>query len=213
MRSARTEAFWQTFRRHEGLNSAHYEATHFRTPPDVAKSLLDLMLAGVMRATVGPIQLFGDGREEPLPEAGDYTVLLDIHRRPQLIWRTTGTTIGPLSSATDEFVWRSGESTGERQDWLTRIARSFTGHAKRHGFEMHPDIETVFETLEVVWLEDVVRRIRLVAPHLERGIALLQRLNEQRSVADGLEAILGRIQTAVLTVTPTLAPLLHQSGC
>ena len=54
MLSAHAEAFWQAFRRHEGLNSAHYEATYFRTPPEVADRLLELMLAGAMRATVGP---------------------------------------------------------------------------------------------------------------------------------------------------------------
>jgi len=204
MPSAHAEAFWQTFRRHEGLNSAHYEATHFRTPPEVADRLLDMMLAGAMRATVGPTQIFGEGRDEPLPEVGDYAVLMDTHHRPQLIWRTTGTTIGPLSSVTDEFIWRSGEDTGEREDWLTRIGRSFVREAKLYGFEMHADIETMFETLEVVWPHEVARRIRLVTPHLDRGIALLQRLNEQRSIAEGLEAILARIQTAVLTVGPAM---------
>lgn len=53
MRSARTEAFWNAFCRHEGVNSAHYEATYFRAPPDVADSLLANMLAGAKRASVG----------------------------------------------------------------------------------------------------------------------------------------------------------------
>jgi hypothetical protein len=62
----------------------------------------------------------------------------------------------------------------------------------------------MFETLEVVWPLDVARRIQLVTPHLDRGIALLQRLDEQRRIAAGVEAILSRIQTAVLTVGPML---------
>jgi len=57
----------------------------------------------------------------------------------------------------------------------------------------------MFETLEVVWPLTVAQRIRLVAPHLDRGIALLQRLDEQRRMAAGVEAILARIETAVLT--------------
>ena len=70
---------------------------------------------------------------------------------------------------------------------------------------MHADIETLFETLEVVWPRKIARRIRVVTSHLDRGIALLQRLNEQRSKIDGLEAILARIQTAVLTIGPAMA--------
>jgi uncharacterized protein YhfF/DNA-binding CsgD family transcriptional regulator len=205
MRSASAEAFWQAFRSHEGLNGAHYEATYFRTPPEVAERLLDLMIAGAMRATVGPTHLFGEGREEPLPQVGDYAVLMDARHRPQLIWRTTGTTVAPLSSVADEFVWRSGQGSGERDDWLARIGRSFSRHAKQDGFEMHADIETLFETLEVVWPRKIARRIRVVTSHLDRGIALLQRLNEQRSKIDGLEAILARIQTAVLTIGPAMA--------
>ena len=177
MRSARAEAYWQAFRRHEGIDSSHYEATYFRTPPEVADRLLELMIAGVMRATAGPIHIFGPGREEPVPEAGAYAVLLDSHDRPQLIWRTTGASVGPLSSVTDGFIWQSGEGNGERGDWLARIGRNFSLNAKQYGFEMHAEIETVFETVEVVWPKEIARRIRLVTSRLDRGISLLQRLN------------------------------------
>jgi hypothetical protein len=121
-----------------------------------------------------------------------------------LIWRTTEASWTALIDF-DEFVWQSGQGSGERQDWLARIGRDFSRNAKQSGFEMHADIETVFETLEVVWPKEIVRRIRLVTPHLDRGIALLHRLNGQRSKTEGLEAILARIQTAVLTVDSAMA--------
>jgi uncharacterized protein YhfF/DNA-binding CsgD family transcriptional regulator len=205
MRSARAEAYWQAFRRHEGINSSHYEATYFRTPPEVADSLLELMSAGVMRATASPMPIFGPEHEEPVPEVGDYAVLLDTHNRPQLIWRTTGTSVGPLSSVTDRFIWQSGDGSGERENWLAQIGGNFRRNAKQYGFEMHADIETVFETLEVVWPKEVARRVRLVSSQLDRGISLLQRLNEQQHNTDNLEAVLARIETAVLTVGHAMA--------
>ena len=64
----------------------------------------------------------------------------------------------------------------------------------------------MFETLEVVWPSEVARRVRLVSPLLDRGIALLRRVAEQRDRMVGLEAVLGRIQTAVLTVGPSKMP-------
>jgi uncharacterized protein YhfF/DNA-binding CsgD family transcriptional regulator len=204
MRSARAEAYWQAFRRHEGINSFQYEATYFRTPPEVADSLLELMIAGVMRATVGPIHIFGPGREEPVPEVGGYAVLVDTHDRPQLIWRTTGISVGPLSSVSDGFIWQSGEGNGVREDWLAQVGSNFSRNAKQYGFEMHADIETVFETLEVVWPKQIARRVRLVTSQLDRGISLLQRLNEQQYSTDSLEAVLARVQTAVLTVGPAM---------
>jgi uncharacterized protein YhfF/DNA-binding CsgD family transcriptional regulator len=205
MRSARAEAYWQAFRRHEGMNSSRYEVTSFKTPREAAESLLELMIAGVMRATASPMPIFGPRHEEPVPEVGDYAVLLDTHNRPQLIWRTTGVSVGPLSAVTDGFILQSGEDSGEREDWLARIASNFSQNGKRYGFEMHADIETVFETLEVVWPTEIARRVRLVASHLDRGISLLKSLNEQQHYSDTLEAVLARIQTAVLTVGPAMA--------
>lgn len=202
MQSARAMAFWEAFRRHEGLSAAHFEATHFRTSTTTADRLLEMMLAGRMRATIGPTAYFGPGKEEPLPAVGDYAILIDTAKRPRLIWRTTSVTVAPLPTVSDEFIWRSGEGTGERDDWLARIGRTLTEQAPRYGFEMHPDIETVFETLEVVWPDAVARRIRLVSTHLDRGAALLNRLAAQNDAIGRMEAILTRVETAVLTVGP-----------
>jgi uncharacterized protein YhfF/DNA-binding CsgD family transcriptional regulator len=204
MRSARTEAFWHSFRQHEGLEQTHYQTTHFRTPPAQADQLLRMMTIGAMRATMGPMHYFGEEREEPVPSVGDHAVLVDRQQRPRLIWRTTAVAIAPLSSVTDDFVWRSGGGNGERQIWLREVGDSFMSQARTHGFDMHNDIGTLFETLEVVWPLGVARRIRQVAPYLDRGIALLRQLDEQRRMAEALEAVIARIQTAVLTVGPTM---------
>jgi uncharacterized protein YhfF/DNA-binding CsgD family transcriptional regulator len=205
MRSARTEAFWHSFCQHEGLEQTNYQTTHFRTLPAQADRLLTMMSIGAMRATMGTMYYFGEGREEPVPSVGGHAVLVDRQQRPRLIWRTTGLTIAPLSSVTDEFVWVTGEGNGERLDWLREVGDSFTSQSRMHGFDMHDNIETMFETLEVVWPRGVAHRIRQVAPYLDRGIALLRQLSQQRRMAVALEAILARIQTAVVTVGPTMA--------
>lgn len=204
MRSAKTEAFWQDFCHHEGLEGARHEVVRFRTPPDEADQLLDQMLVGVKRVVSGASAYFGDDREEPLPQSGDYAVIVDSHNHPRLVWRTTNVAVAPLSAVTDHFVRRDSTGGGDRAEWLRSVSASMEAQAREYGFEMHADIEIVFESLEVVWPAEVAHRIRLLTPHLDRGIALLQRLNEQRSIALGLESILARIQTAVLTVTPAL---------
>src|ERR1700759_4004600 len=98
MRSARTEAFWQAYCRHEGVSGNRYEGTYFRTPTDVADRLLAMVQVGAMRATAGAVTMFGEGQEEPVPVSGEYAVLVDRQQRPRLIWRTTGVSVGPLSS-------------------------------------------------------------------------------------------------------------------
>ena len=115
-----------------------------------------------------------------------------------------GSTGCALPSVSDVFVWLSGSESGEREHWLTQMGADFTQMSRLYSFEMHSESPTVFETVEVVWPPDIARRIRLVTPHLDRGIALLQRLETQRGITEGMGAILGQIQTAVLTLGPTL---------
>ena len=204
MRSARTDALWRSFCRHEGIAGTHHEVVQFREPSSVADRLIDEMLAGAKRVATGAMHFFGEDGKEPVPRAGDPAILLDSHKRARLIWHTTGITVGPLSSVPDIHVWHDSTGNGDRAEWLRRMTRAMTRQAREYGFEMHEEIETVFETLEIVWPYDVARRIRLVTPRLDRGNALLHRLNEQRNLNEGLEAILSRIETAVLIATSRL---------
>lgn len=204
MRSAQTEDYWRSFQRHMGVNHTDYRATHFRTEPDAADRLLENILAGAMRAATGPRHFFEAGRHERMPTIGDYTILLDGAKRPRLIWQTTGVSVAPLSSVDEAFVWRDGIGDGDRAEWLRLHQVEYARQGRIYGFQMHDEIETVFVSFEVVWPADVARRIQLLAPHLDRGVALLRRMREQRSIASALEAILARIQTAVLTVTPAM---------
>jgi uncharacterized protein YhfF/DNA-binding CsgD family transcriptional regulator len=202
MHTASTEAFWRAYCGHEGVHGARHAVTLFRTEPDVADRLLDRMLAGTMRAAVGPRALFGAGGEEPLPRAGDYAVLVDRRKRPRLIWRTTDVRVAPLSSVDSTFVWRHGTGDADCRAWLRRLEPDMAGMARACGVEMHNEIETVFETLEVVWPREVARRTKLVASHLDRSIAALHRVDHSDGAA--AEAILAQVHTAVLTVGPGL---------
>jgi hypothetical protein len=95
MTTTKTQTFWDSFRRFEGLNSDAYAVTYFRTSPAVADDLLSMIVEGAKRATAGPMHYFGEGREESLPIVGDYTILLDRRSHPRLIWRTTQLSIAP----------------------------------------------------------------------------------------------------------------------
>src|SRR5262249_47712211 len=106
------------------------------------------------------------------------------------------------SSVTDEFIWRDGEiSVGE----YLRVARLlFRDQSQRHEFEMHDELETVFETFDVVWPLSAALRSKHLAPTFKRGLAIVDRLgNVQATMAD-LIAILDQMDTAVMLVEPNL---------
>lgn len=200
MRTRETEAFWRAYRRHEGLEHDNYQPTHFRTEPADGARLASMIAAGAKRAVAAPLRYFGEDGQEPLPAAGDYALLLDHRRHPQLIWRTASVVVGPLASVTEEFAWRDGDGGGSREGWLALARVLLGGQGRQLGFEAHDGLATVFETLEVVWPPAAARRARLLAPRLEQGIALLRRLEKARD----LSAVLARVETAVMTVGPDL---------
>lgn len=196
MQMREAEVFWRAYRRHEGLEHDNYQPTQFRTGPAVGARLAAMIAAGAKRAVAAPLRYFGEDGQEPLPAAGNHALLLDHSHRPRLIWRTASVTVGALASVTEEFAWRDGDGGGSREGWLA-LARALLGEQGRlRGFEVHDGLETVFETLEVVWPPAAARRARLLAPRLEQGLALLRRLEEARD----LGAILARVETAVMTV-------------
>lgn len=205
MKTARIEAFWDAFRHFQGVNVDTPAVTAFSTEQAVAERLLAKVAAGAMRATVGPMHYFGEGRDQPLPVVGEYTVLLDPRHRPRLIWRTTGVSIAPLSSVSETYLWLDGEGGGNRETWLEIMRGSFSAQARRRRFEMHDDIETMFETFEVVWPHRIAERVRLLDAHFQHGLDLLRQSQRLRARQEDMDAVLARIETAVLILGPGMS--------
>ena len=109
-RNPDTDAFWQAFRRHTGLDHDNYVVGSFGDSPAMAAELAELVIAGIKRATASLARDYGDGRE-PMPKPGDFVMMLDAEGRPRFIWRTTEITIKPLSEVDEPFAWDEGEGT------------------------------------------------------------------------------------------------------
>src|SRR5215472_3329134 len=155
-RSPDTDAFWQDFRRHAGLDHDHYVVGSFGDSPEMATELADLVMAGTKRATASLARDYGEGRE-PTPKPGNFIIVLDGEGCPQFIWRTTEVTIKALSQVDDAFAWDEGEGDRTREWWLGAHRRYFGRQASREGCEYDP--LTVFERFEVMWPLDVADMI------------------------------------------------------
>src|ERR1700759_2817349 len=75
-RSPDTDAFWQAFRRHAGLDCDDYVVGSFGDSPEMATELANLVIAGIKRATASLARDYGEGRE-PTPKPGDFVMMLD----------------------------------------------------------------------------------------------------------------------------------------
>jgi uncharacterized protein YhfF len=153
-KTSATDAFWQAYRAHAGIATAHYDVVSFDDTPETATEFAALVLAGRKRATAGLAANFLPNGEPP-PVLGGHVVLVDGAGLPVAVWRTTDLRTGPLESVDDRFAWDEGEGDRSRAYWLAVHQKFFGREAKRLGIEMHDGIETVFERFTVVWPPEV----------------------------------------------------------
>ena len=92
----RAEELWKAYCEKENIDiDTPYSAWGFGDAPD---QLADLVLKGIKTATASAYDLyFMEGEEEPLPQPGDYSVILDSKDEAICIIQTTKTTVVPFN--------------------------------------------------------------------------------------------------------------------
>jgi uncharacterized protein YhfF len=148
-RTPATGQFWAAYKAAAGLTHERYTVVQPGDSPELAIELTELMLAGTKRATASLVRDF-ESEGEPLPQPGDYVVVVDGAHTPRCIWQTTEVTIKPLIEVDDAFAWDEGEGDRSRASWLDNHRRYFARQASREGFAMHDQIQTVFERFKIV---------------------------------------------------------------
>lgn len=150
MKSALTEAYWQSFQHATGSTAVDYVPVTFGDSPAMADELADLIRCGEKTASAGLQQSY-TLENMPEPAVGDHVMVLDSRSRPVCIYVSSEVRIGPLNSVDEAFARDEGEGDRTRQWWLAAHSSFFSREAARLGFEMREDIQTVFERFTVVW--------------------------------------------------------------
>lgn len=84
------------------------------------------MLTGEKRATTSLLKLY-ELEQEPLPCAGDYSVILDSAQRPRCITRITKVTQVRFCDISEEYARREGEGDKSLAYWKKATERHFPG--------------------------------------------------------------------------------------
>ena len=145
-----TNAFWREFLSATGSIAIDHTVVAFGDTAAMADELAALVISGRKRATASLLRDYATG-DEPVPQAGDFVVVVDGGGRPRCIWRTTGVIVKPFIDVDDAFAWDEGEGGRTRDWWLSAHREYFAAQARREGFKMCDTIETVFERFEIVW--------------------------------------------------------------
>jgi predicted N-acetyltransferase YhbS/uncharacterized protein YhfF len=145
---------WQAFRAARHITAERYTAFAFGDSPELADSLLALVVGGDKRATAGLARDYrGYGGDEPLPAVGDYAVVLDGTGQPRCIIRTTQVEVARLSAVSPEFAWDEAEGDRSLTWWMDAHRRFFARQAEAEGFAISPDIAVVLQRFELAWPE------------------------------------------------------------
>ena len=153
--------FWELARVHAKLNvsPAYFGPTPLDSVPPPAWSfganeaqadeLLDLVLAGTKTATASAVWDY-EADDEPLPEAGALSIVLDGSGRPRALIETTAVEIVPFDEVDEEHARLEGEGDRSLAHWREVHERFFTDEAA-HQHSFSGEMPVVCERFRVLY--------------------------------------------------------------
>ncbi|MGM9660046.1 MAG: tRNA (N6-isopentenyl adenosine(37)-C2)-methylthiotransferase MiaB [Faecousia sp.] len=138
------------FVRESGLDIPEYDAYAYGYP-EMADEILAALLRGDKRATTG-LKCLYELEKEPLPQAGQYSVILDSKGAPHCITRITKIEITPFRDISEEYAFIEGEGDKSLSYWKDAHREVFTRECREDfRMEFSEDMDCVCEYFEVVY--------------------------------------------------------------
>ncbi|MBS4218090.1 ASCH domain-containing protein [Bacillus sp. FJAT-49711] len=141
------EVYWAKFLKETKTPNQPYTSWHFELNERLANELLELVLQGKKRATTSSIY---DFEQEPLPTAGDYSVITNWSGEPKCIIQTTSIQIIPFKDVTFELARLEGEDDN-LESWREGHIRYYKQVCEAANQKFTWDMPVVFEQFKVVY--------------------------------------------------------------
>ena len=150
MSEASVAAFWEERRAEDAtLPPQVPEAWPFGATPAHADELLALVLTGIKTGTASTVWEYEDG-DEPMPQVGELSIILDGSGEPRAVIRTTALEIVPFDRVSADHAHSEGEGDRTLASWREaheRYWRRYSGSPR--GFA--PDMPILCERFELLW--------------------------------------------------------------
>ena len=124
-----------------------YEAWAFG---DDADKLAELAAQGVKTATSSAYALY-KAEGETLPEAGEYSVILDSHDNAVCIIKTTKVYVASFDKVSEAHAYKEGEGDRSLGYWREVHEKFFADCLKEAGLSFSKKMKVVCEEFEVVY--------------------------------------------------------------
>ncbi len=137
---------WQLYSAGENI-TADYEAWAFG---DAADELARLTLAGIKTATASAHALYALSGEE-LPQAGEYSIILDSQGEAVCIIRTERVCTTPFDEVDENHAWKEGEGDRSLSYWRKVHRRFFRAELEAVGIAFDEKMLVVCEEFVQVY--------------------------------------------------------------
>jgi uncharacterized protein YhfF len=108
-----TIKYWQDFcQKHQLPQNTPVDAWSFGTDSD---ELADLVKSGLKTATTSAYELYA--KDEPIPQVGDWNIILDHAAKPVCVVQTKVVEIIPYEQISAEHAYHEGEGDCSYQYW------------------------------------------------------------------------------------------------
>ena len=124
-----------------------YEAWCYGGNPD---GLAELVRSGKKTATASAFACY-EAEGEPLPRAGEYSVILDSRDEAVCIIRTTKVSVMPFDQVSEKHAFLEGEGDRTLDYWKSVHQDFFTEELQSAGMTFSPAAELVCEDFEVIY--------------------------------------------------------------
>ena len=141
------KALWNEFiTKH---NNTDYTAWTFGAEADL---LAHLVATGEKTATSSAYQLY-ETENEPLPKAGDYSVILDSQNNAVCVIQIQRVYVTAFHDVSDEHAYKEGEGDKSLTYWRKVHKKFFTAYLEEAHLKFNDDMKVVCEEFKVVYLK------------------------------------------------------------
>ncbi|MBO7729717.1 MAG: ASCH domain-containing protein [Lachnospiraceae bacterium] len=127
--------------------TGNYEAWSFGEAPD---KLADLVIQGIKTATCSAYDLY-QINDEPLPQAGDYSVILNSGEEAVCIIKTLKVYVTDFNKVSEEHAFKEGEGDRSLEYWRQVHVNFLTNELASVQKTFNENTKVVCEEFEVVY--------------------------------------------------------------
>ena len=140
------QEMWESYSQKENI-TADYDAWAFGDDPD---ELARLVSAGIKTATASAA-IWYDLEGENLPQAGQYSVILNSREEAVCIIRTTSVFVVPFAEVDEIQAYREGEGDRSLAYWRRVHERFFSQEMQEAGLKFDENMPVVCEEFQKVY--------------------------------------------------------------